>query len=457
MKTWKKYLHIAWIVILFVSCHQEFLDLKRDRKQVIPVHLRDYQAIVDNMLMNTNIAFSIGDLGADDLFVADEQFNLAPTMWERNAYLWKNDIFEQEQSLVWNAAYERILYANLTLEGLEKLSTETAEKNHADNIKGSALYFRAYTNFQLAQFFCNDYNQISAEHDPGIPLKKTADLNEKVQRGTVAETYEHIITDLKQALVLFNPSKEIHKNRPTKESTLALLARVYLQMENYENALRVANELLQSNSKLMDYNSVNGSVFFPFTLYGEDNPEHLIIDQSFSCALLNNSRMQISRELLSLYEEGDLRKTMFYIEDKGKIVYRGSYNGTRLFSGSPTISEVILIRAESHARLNNMDSSLKDLIYLLSHRYSTESPPSLEIDNPEELLTRILLERRKELAFRGLRWSDLRRLNKEPRFEKTLIRINNGEEFRLLPLDKRYTWPIPDNEMLLSGIEQNSR
>lgn len=75
-----------------------------------------------------------------------------------------------------------------------------------------------------------------------------------------------------------------------------------------------------------------------------------------------------------------------------------------------------------------------------------------------EALRKILQERRKELPFTAnLRWSDLRRLNKDPRFAATLSRNLNGEIYTLPPNDKRYVLPIPDIEIQLSGIQQNER
>jgi len=68
-----------------------------------------------------------------------------------------------------------------------------------------------------------------------------------------------------------------------------------------------------------------------------------------------------------------------------------------------------------------------------------------------------LKERRKELLFRGLRWTDLRRLNLDPRFAVTLARNVSGQIYSLPPEDPRYAWPIPDDEIQASGIPQNPR
>jgi len=70
---------------------------------------------------------------------------------------------------------------------------------------------------------------------------------------------------------------------------------------------------------------------------------------------------------------------------------------------------------------------------------------------------KILVERRKELVLRNVRWFDLRRLNKDPRLAKTLLRKLNGQVYQLPPNDPRYTQYIPQSVIDLSGIEQNIR
>jgi starch-binding outer membrane protein, SusD/RagB family len=68
----------------------------------------------------------------------------------------------------------------------------------------------------------------------------------------------------------------------------------------------------------------------------------------------------------------------------------------------------------------------------------------------------ILQERRKELPFTAdVRWEDLRRLNKDPNFQKTIVRVLNGTTYTLPPNDPKYVLPIPENEVQLSGLQQN--
>ncbi|MGV6946452.1 RagB/SusD family nutrient uptake outer membrane protein, partial [Sphingobacterium kyonggiense] len=78
-------------------------------------------------------------------------------------------------------------------------------------------------------------------------------------------------------------------------------------------------------------------------------------------------------------------------------------------------------------------------------------------DNDETVLRFILDERRKELIWRGLRWSDLRRLNKDSRFSKTITRNIDGKIYTLEPNSPKYVLPIPNSVILNNSMQQNPR
>jgi hypothetical protein len=100
---------------------------------------------------------------------------------------------------------------------------------------------------------------------------------------------------------------------------------------------------------------------------------------------------------------------------------------------------------------------MADLNTLLSNRWNSSFVPRTAA-NAAEALAIILTERRKELPFRGTRWTDLRRLNKDSRFAKTLIRPMNTISYTpLAPGDVRYTLLIPQAAIDLGGITQNVR
>lgn len=75
----------------------------------------------------------------------------------------------------------------------------------------------------------------------------------------------------------------------------------------------------------------------------------------------------------------------------------------------------------------------------------------------DDLMKRIVEERRKELVFRGIRWLDLKRYNFYPELRVTLERNYNEDGASLPPGDTRYTFLIPPAEMNLNPLIQNVR
>ena len=74
----------------------------------------------------------------------------------------------------------------------------------------------------------------------------------------------------------------------------------------------------------------------------------------------------------------------------------------------------------------------------------------------DEEKRRRLKERRKELLFRGLRWSDLKRYNRDGA-GISLERTVNGTTYTLPPNDLRYAIAIPEDIIKMTGMPQNPR
>lgn len=64
------------------------------------------------------------------------------------------------------------------------------------------------------------------------------------------------------------------------------------------------------------------------------------------------------------------------------------------------------------------------------------------VSNHNELLKFIREERRRQLIFRGLRWTDIRRYNMEDGAE-SLRRVLDDKTYTLMPNDKRYAFLVP--------------
>ncbi|MBO9572090.1 MAG: RagB/SusD family nutrient uptake outer membrane protein, partial [Chitinophagaceae bacterium] len=211
-----------------------------------------------------------------------------------------------------------------------------------------------------------------------------------------------------------------------------------------------ADSSLELNSVLLDYNlHTPVSTRRSFSIA---NPEVIFNNIPYSQQF---SGLSVPADLFESYDDDDLRKEFFF--QPGTNVFRGGYSGApTLFTGIAT-DELLLIRAECRARAGLINEALNDLNTLLQNRYKTGEFTPLTAATAEEALALILTERRKELLFRGTRWTDLRRLNQEPGHEVTLTRVVDGITYTLAPNSPLYVFPIPENEIKLTNIPQNIR
>jgi len=460
MKKWKTWTAcMVFLSILCSACSESFLDEKADAGIGTPYQLSDYRAMMDNaVVMNFKASYALGIFGGDELNLQSNIWETAREIWLKNAYIWADDVFEGTGSEDWNTAYTRILYTNLVLEGLDRISLTEHETAEWNRIRGAALFFRGLNYFQLAQLFMPVYNVEVMEKKLGLPIRLSSDVNVPSERSTVRQTYDQILKDLENAVELL-PEKEITTMRPSKAGCYGVLARIYLQLSEYEKAARYASKALDIQNGLIDYNDLAPKSDFSFESdWGAGNKEILFLNYMNAYTLLTKARMNVANELLDLYQEIDLRKKIFYKTGTNKNIYFcGSYMGSGQFFVGPTTAEMYLIRAETNARSGNIKLALEDINHLRKYRLDKSLFVQVEITDEENLLRFILNERMRELAFRGQRWEDLRRLNKDPRFVKKIFRTLNDKIFSLEPNASKYVWPIADDVVNRSGIKQNDR
>ncbi|MEA5403225.1 RagB/SusD family nutrient uptake outer membrane protein [Arcicella sp. DC2W] len=443
------------LCLVSVSCHTDFLELKPDSRLAVPASLKDMDALMDNMtVMNTTSVLIMGEIGTDDYYLNETEWNSLTNPYQKNGYVWAKDIYEGQQCPGWNNAYTKVLYSNIVLEGLGKINQNDKNMEQYNRIRGTALFWRAWQFFQLAQIFCDDYEKEAASQKMGIPIRLSSDINQPNARVNIEATYQQILHDLTEALTLL-PVLPKEKTRPSKQATLALLARIYLQMKEYAMAKQYADECLAIADELIDYNKVDSRLSFPFPLYALGNVEQPLFNVMLEIQVFF-SYLKVNPTLLASYEPNDLRFSVYFLKANNDYTFKGSYNGYDTFNPFPALDEVYLIRAECSERLGNHEDALQALNSLLIKRYKTGTFQAMTLANTKNILTEILNQRRKSLVFRGVRWSDLRRLRKERGY--TLVRSLGTKKYELTPEQENlYTWPIPDNVIILGGGPQNVR
>lgn len=461
MKTLKTIIFLI-AVCSVCSCEKDFLDAKPDKALLVPSTLADLQALLDNSSAVFNQDPNIGQIASDDYYTTSAGMLGLPDK-EQNSYLWSDDVYEGSAVNDWIMPYRQIFYANVVLEGAVDLEGKGSSVE-LDAIRGSALFYRAWALYQLSQHFTVPYVQAIAAASLGLPLHNSSDVNERPGRGTLQQTYDQILKDALEAEKLL-PLTVRYKTRPTRAAAYGFLTRVYLSMRDYAKAEKYATACLTLERGLIDYNTLNLSSTKPFPVaLPFDNVEILFYSHFITSNFINNSTLTIvDSTLYAAYQSNDLRKGLYFRDRGNKVItFKGSYSGslpsnsTAVFSGLAT-DEILLTRAECLARRGDISAALADLNTLMEKRWKKGTFRAYSAGNKADALRLILIERRKELFSRGIRWTDLRRLNTEPGFETELKRNMDNTLYTLRPGDKKYTFPIPLDEVQMTGIEQNPR
>jgi hypothetical protein len=448
----KTYIFILLILLLpFTGC-KKFLSDKPDKTLVVPATISDYQALLDNASIMNMQGPSIGEVSSDNYYMTDAAYDALPADRNRQAYIWGTGIFDGQYPNDWSNAYDIVNKANIVLNNIDQVTYTTAEQSSWNNVKGSALFFRAKAFYEAIAIWGKQYDSVSSITDPGIPLRLSADFNQPSIRSTVSASYHQIIQDLLQAIPLL-PVQPLQVMRPSKRTAYAMTARIYLSMRKYDKAGYYADSCLNLFHTLIDYNTLSTGASYPFSQF---NAETIFYSSAGTPTDLNIKWAKIDSALYQSYNQNDLRKVLFFkANTDGSVAFKGNYTGGSSFFTGISADELYLIRAESYARQGKTDLALSDLNTLLRARWKIGTFLPLMATDAQTALNIILTERRKELLFRMLRWADIKRLNKEPTFQISLQRLVHGQLYQLSSDDSKYALPIPTDIIQLTGMQQN--
>lgn len=363
----------------------------------------------------------------------------------------------------WPNLYSDIYTCNAVIEGISNSSYLSVPVKQ--QLMGEARFMRALLYFHLVNLYGN------------VPLVTTTDykVNAKLIRSPGIDIYKQIILDLKEAqnllsanyvdITLLNETAE--RVRPNKWAATALLSRVYLYTDDWNNAdleaskvidntalydLDILTDVFLKNSKEAIWqlqpviagnlitNTNDAKLFIiPATGPGDENP------------------VSLSSSLLHSFEADDKRRTIWVdsvlIGDE-YLFYPYKYKvnlpvaDVTEYLMIQRLGEVYLIRAEARAHLNNITGSQDDL-NKIRNRAGLENTSA---NDQPSLLTAIYHERRVELfSESGHRWLDLKRTGQADAVMTTATAEKGGVWNSNWQL-----YPIPNGDIKRTkGLTQN--
>jgi hypothetical protein len=324
----------------------------------------------------------------------------------------------------------------------EVMDAQNGTDSQKKAIRAEAMATRAFCYFLITNFYCKPYLASSAGTDPGFPVITATDITqENFDRGTLQQTYDFIIKDLKDALVDI-PVKQNFLTRMSRPAVEGLLGKVYLFMGRYDEALPLLKAALDDviangQVSLYNYNQtlVGTGAFMPIDPFvgptkspGQvegDMKESILYKACYSGAYAGNGTgnngLVLTSAAQALYDPSDFR-LLFYsktyannaVNPAGRIrKYNIKYTRFGL-----QLSELYLLLAECKARTNDLTGAVADLETLRKNRMPAAAyPVAVAVaSNRTALIKFIIDERIREFALEGYRWFDMRRLSVDPLF-----------------------------------------
>lgn len=393
----------------------------------------------------------------------------------------------------WRKLYEHINIVNSII----VLAPDMPQDNRRNiegtaKVLGEAHFLRAAYYFLLANLYAKPYDPATAAQTPGLPIKTTEYIEDKVYgRDPLSDVYALITEDLLAAEKYFEGLDEpVSIYRAGLTATNLLQSRVYLYMQDWANARDYAAKALAHNNRLLDLNTYGGA------LLTKGSPE-IIFSMGGNCLPLNFSYtldgVRVSYDLYDAYDEqDDIRRERYIYKDNdflayGKMaanpsardqsydqLYYWYYNGKRAEISdnfAMRTAEAYLNHAEACAYLGEEATARTSLDNLRRTRFVTGSDYRVGLSG-EALVKEIREERRRELALEGHRWFDLRRYQVCEKYPESrpikrvdYIYTQNSpytliekREYTLEAFDAAYTLNIPQEVIEFNtGMENNPR
>ena len=436
-------LKIFLVVILtfaLASCRKYVENVPVQGQRVL-VYTQDYRLLINSQTSSEFASGSSAILGCDDLDLKDP--NIQDLLTTNNSdlarYLWDKPFYlENENDFDWNSMYKAMYTYNTVINGV--IDSKGGSPLERNEIYAEGLIQRAFTYFTLVNSYAKQYDAETANTDLGVPLLLEAKLFVPLPRATVAQVYAQVLKDLEIAIPLISVTKETAV-RPSKAAAYALLAKVHLNMRNFEAARQAADQSLAIAGELYDYNQSAEPLNTPFPTLLEN--KQILLRK---IPRTTYSAPQLSDELLNLLGTKDLRYVLF---TRSGDQFYPTFDGKGFWAGGAdpacvglTVNETWLIKAECLARTGQRNEAIQMLNNLRKFRFTPNDYEALTATSDQQALQMVIDERRREFFGTGLRWFDQKRLNKEPSLAKTVTRTYKNLTYTLSPNSNGYVFPF---------------
>ncbi|NIG56767.1 RagB/SusD family nutrient uptake outer membrane protein [Chitinophaga sp. Cy-1792] len=455
MKKLSYSIYLAGLLLLNAACNKQ-LDLKPEGTMVEADLLKDRQSaesfLADAYLQTMNAC------GANAYMLGDVTGNIVGS-YDQALVSGGVDPKDKNYEPYWSQPYVAINEANVIINNLGKYATFDVAIQR--QFVGEAKFIRALCHLVLLQQYGDGALQGKGSN-MGVPIMLDAfegyDGSQNKARNTNAEVYTQILKDLDEAIAVLPATRSTpldQASRATSGAAAALASRVCLYMQNYQRAATYANAVINGNQYTLQKtfaamwpNNSTGSGKYPLNAetifafpesynatsnYGENNGIYYAYGY-----------YKPLPDFLSCYDATDDRVLAI---TGGTFIPKFTDMNIRDNVVMLRLAEVMLTAAEAQAQVAGVNQVSVDLLNKIYGRSFSVNPlPKIytvaDFTSKEQLVDRILLERKREMAFEGLARYDAIRYGKQP---------------NPLLQPSRYAMPVPQHEIDITGglIKQN--
>ncbi|MES2388216.1 MAG: RagB/SusD family nutrient uptake outer membrane protein [Bacteroidota bacterium] len=472
-------------LLLLQACN--FLDLKPFDKKPADLALNSISG-ANSML--TQAYAALNNYYGDNLYRVSELYtdNINEETVELSYGDFAGESFGTFNGLnggIWSNGYNAVFYSNVIIHIIEDNIAQDGTEEDKTALRGQAYFVRALGHFDVLNIYALPYT-VNNGATPGIPIRTkyvtTENAFEKIGRNTVAEVYTQIISDLNKAIELLPEIQPAPY--ADKRAAKALLARVYFNMENYQEAFNASDAVIsasgaqprqdsiwrpfqvtlgfasprtiQSNAGLIfqlveaptqdNSGGIRGMFFAPTT--PTLNNRYLAMD---TVGIDNNYTSSIVADFRAV--GGDYLTQLSYAP-VNKAFTTPVYALNKFYNINPVnipvirMNEMYLTRAESRAMIGGDEAAVRSDVNYVRHIAHLDDDNS--ISGKDNLLAWIHKLRRVEMAGEGDHFRELRRLK-----STAMRKLISGNKVRYD--DRSKLLKIPTSETNANpAIEQNN-
>lgn len=467
-------LGLGSVGLYLAACtNKNFLD-------VAPKTVLDSQSFyrtVDNLIIGLNGVYgSLRKLYADSAtFVAQEVVSdnvemPAQEQPERtNLDYFRADATDPSVASVWEDSYKLIDLANIVIKNAPDVSGDSVL---AERVSAEAKFLRCLVYFELVKYWGRvplRLNPTSDFEHPGIPSAEVADI------------YNHLVTELKDISnvlpVDYSGNKNNEVGRITRYAAQTLLGKVLLQ-QGSKNEAKTVLQGLYNKFSLIDYSDIykpgnSNSAESIFEIgFNPDNNTGMTFNNTYipraeavrlgivagGSANIHYLTFSPTKDLVDAFESGDIRKNATIgIDAEVDRPYISKFIDLNATGKGSNINFVVFRYADVLLSLAEATGESTEAYGYINEVRDRANLGSIDASTPGTFSSKIMHERRVELAFERHRWSDLLRLPASEAIAIMEAQLSQQTGSSVSIPTYRLLYPIPEFERTLSEnlVDQN--